>query len=131
LLSDFYEFLNKNPVDKLDEIIDTFGQNRNNKGTITPIMQLMLVLPTKSFYLLPTNVYKLLTGAFKVSKEIEYILNMYKTYFPKTPNRDFIFKNKLFQASLVLSIPNIDTVITLLTSVNVSKDEEERNMLLN
>lgn len=131
LLSDFYEFLNKTNDNNLNQIMEQFATNKNNKLYITPLMQLMLVLPIKSFDLLPKNVYKLLTGSLNVTDEIKYYLTTYKAYFPKNPKRDFIHKNKLFQASLILDIPNIDLVISLLTSVNVSEEEEARNKLNN
>lgn len=127
LLSDLYEFLNKNNNNFLNSIILNFSLNRNNKYEITPLMQLMLVLPVKSFNLLPKKMYEILTNDINQTNELKNLLTLYKSYFPKNPKRDFLNKNKLFQASLILNVPNINLITSLLLSIKVSKEEEQRN----
>lgn len=127
LLSDLYEYLNTTKDEKLNTIMDTFATNKQNRLHITPIMQLMFVLPVKSFSLLPKNMYKLLNETNNVSLDVDQLISAYKSYFPKNPKRDFLHKNKLFQASLVLDMPDIHLIIALLTCIKVSADEESRN----
>ena len=131
LLSDLYEFVNKKSESVLDNIIDVASIVNHNEHVITPIVQLALVLPIKSFYLLPKNIEKLLTGKSSTAvDDLNGMLAAYKSTFPKYPIRDFIGKAKLYQATLIMNMPNVNIVKALLTSVNISSEEAERNIII-
>ena len=92
LLSDLYEYLNKNK-DSLDPIMDTFYKSNINVN-ITPLQQLLVVLPQKSYRLLPFNIKKILN---KSSKNM--LVNEFKIKYlqnTKKIKRDYLNKSKLF-----------------------------------
>ena len=59
LLSDVYKYIENTSDAKLDNIMKRFIIPKNNNNLITPLVQLLLVLPMKSFHLLPTYYQKI------------------------------------------------------------------------
>jgi len=124
MLSDIYEYCVKN-TNILDNIIDTYyGPPKHI--LIHPLEQLLMVLPHKSFNLLPKNIEK-----FVNSKDNNnHLLNQYnKIYFPRNIKRDFINKSRLFQAALLLEIPSINLIRGLICDKKITASEAKRCLI--
>jgi 5'-3' exoribonuclease 1 len=122
LLSDLYEYLNKKIKmnANLNDLFAQFYCNKNKK--ILPIQQLLIVLPEKSFYLLPQNVIKTLNDCSKKNILVNYFK---QEYLPDNKNikRDYLNKTKLYQASLIIKIPKISLINAILSDIEVTNDE--------
>lgn len=121
LLSDLYEYLNRkiSSNTNLDDIFMSFHNKKNKK--ILPIQQLLIVLPKKSFYLLPNNVNKMFDGSNN-NILVKYFMNK---YFPSDNDikRDYLNKTKLYQASLIIKIPKLLIINAILSDIKVTKNE--------
>ena len=123
LLSDFHNFLVSVDNNYLDNIFSAFDVSKNNGKIVSPLMQLMFVLPPKSYHLLPVNVeYALLNNKFLLIK----LFNMMNR---KTLKRDFLFKTKLHQCQIVMNVPDIEMIRLILSNIHVYKSEAKRNLM--
>jgi len=133
LLSDLYTFLNNNQA-SLNNIINTYYGSVKH-FLIHPLEQLLMVLPNKSFYLLPKSIEKFISTntdlkLIKNNYENNHILQQYKKiYFPHNIKRDFLNKSKLFQAQLLLEIPPIDIIRGLIFDKKISVNEAKRSLI--
>jgi 5'-3' exonuclease len=123
LLSDLIDYLtNKIKINKyLDNIINTFHKKRYTH--INPLEQLLLVLPNKSFNLLPKNIEKFL----RTDKSDNDLLNAFNMfYFPKNIKRDLLNKTKMFQSTLILSLPSIELIKGLISEQKILEKDINR-----
>ncbi len=114
LLSQVYDYLEKTDDNELNNIMDKFKDKSNNKMLLNPIVQLLTVLPYKSFNLLPRNVERYIMSD---TNKNNIHVQMFKNTFPDKPKRDFILKSKLHQANFVLDIPEINNTIQLVSDI--------------
>jgi len=124
LLSDLYEYCSKNK-NILNNIMDTYyGPPKHT--LIHPMEQLLMVLPNKSFNLLPKSIEKFLNS----TDHNNYLLTQYKhIYFPNTIKRDFINKSRLFQAALILEIPSLNIIRSLIRDKKITISEAKRCLI--
>jgi 5'-3' exonuclease len=127
LMSDLYEYINKN-IDQLDNLFDCFLTKVNKK--ILPIQQLLIVLPEKSFNLIPNSVKRIFEDNYKSNNEnTNLLIKFYKTVYLKNIEqikRDFLNKSKLYQATLITKIPKLHLINALLANIFVLDDELKR-----
>lgn len=114
LLSQVYDYLEKTDDNELNSIMNKFYKQSNNKMLLNPIVQLLTVLPYKSFNLLPRNVERHIMS--DINKNNIHV-QIFKNTFPDKPKRDFILKSKLHQANFVLDIPEINNTVQLVSDI--------------
>lgn len=127
LMSDLYNYLDRN-MDKLIDIYNIFKPHKPIIRKILPIQQLLIVLPEKSFYLIPTNVTNIFKDEYQ-HKNTKQIIKYFKENYLRNIDdikRDYLNKSKLYQATLIIKIPKLHLINTLLANVYVSKDEINR-----
>ena len=128
LLSDLFEYLNKSDNILLDKTIDMFYNNKVYTK-ITPLEQLLIVLPPKSYNLLPLNIQKMMLS--QDSKNIllnEFIIN----YLPDTKSikRDYLNKSKLYQSNLIFKMPKHIDIIALISDIQITSIEALRSLII-
>jgi len=124
LLSDFHEYLTNN-IDSLNDVMDIY-YNKKSHMLIHPLEQLLMVLPLKSFCLLPKSIEKFVNSN---DNKIHILTNYKKIYFPSVIKRDFLNKSKLFQATLILNIPHIDIIRGLICDKKITVEEADRCLI--
>lgn len=122
LLTDLTKFMRNLQIEDLDEL-DTFYDN-TIYTPITPLMQLLYVLPPKSYALLPQTVKReLINGK-------DRMITIYKRSLPNKPKRDMLHKTKLFQCPITMSMPDIELIRVILADIKVTEEDAERNKLI-
>jgi len=111
-ISDIYEYVNNNKINS-KEIIDKFT---SNSSFLTPLQQLLIVLPPKSNYLLPYK-YRLLMN------------NELKQYYPLRVELDFVMKNKFWQSNPRIEMIDPDIIIEATDKIYLNFDEKNRNKI--
>jgi 5'-3' exoribonuclease 2 len=86
----------------------------NNYKSITPLQQLLMVLPVQSSYLLPQSYQQLM---FKELKDL----------YPKDYELDFLFHKKFWQTLPILPIINPFKIIKYTKNIKLNDDEYQRN----
>jgi len=122
LLTDLVDFLKTKTTTYLDNL-DIF-YNNYNYVPITPLMQLIYVLPPKSYFLLPYNIIKTLT------ESKSNVINIYNQTISTIGKRDMLHKSKLFQCPIVMTMPDIELIRVILSEINITKNDEIRNKLI-
>lgn len=112
-ISDLLEWLLSNP-EKFEEILGTYPLNRCNRGSISPLEQLMLVLPIQSAYLLPRNAKKIMLANQET--------------FPIKFDIDLQDVHKMWQAKPRIPTPNIDFVKGLISTMILDDASRKRNI---
>jgi len=112
-VSDLIEWILAHP-EKFEEIMGTYPLPRCNKGTISPLEQLMLVLPVQSAYLLPRGAKQLMIANPKV--------------FPIKYDIDLQDIGKMWQAKPRIPTPNICAVQSLMSELSLNEDAQQRNV---
>lgn len=114
LISDFSNYINNCSNIHLNSLFDKFHNRINQSTNITPLIQLMLVLPIKSFNLLPREVLTLLE-----TNKNDILIKNYISFFPKSIKHDFLYKTKLFQCPINIKLPLVDVIIGILIDLKV------------
>lgn len=111
-ISDINDYLTNNTF-KSEEINKNFI---NKESTIKPLQQLLMVLPTKSGFLLPQKYRNLMYNELKEHYPIRYEL-------------DFLMKHKFWQAMPKIEMINPDEIIDVTDKIPLTDDERYRNKL--
>lgn len=111
-VSDILEWLLSHR-EKFDEILNKYPLIKCNMGTISPLEQLLLVLPVQSAYLLPRQIKsKMLSNP-----------DIFLTKF----DLDLQDVHRMWQAKPKIPPPNIETCKSIIQNISLNNDELLRN----
>jgi 5'-3' exonuclease len=112
-VSDLIEWILGNQ-DRFEEIMNIYPLTRSNRGTISPLEQLMLVLPVQSAYLLPRGT--------------KHVMLQHPLIFPTKFDIDLQDVGKMWQAKPKIPTPNVPVIKQLLSTISLTKEDEQRNV---
>lgn len=128
LLSDLYKFLICEDKLKLNKLGNRFV--KKTYYPIYPLQQLILILPSSDYNLLPKNICNILSSKNQSIYQYFFIMK----YLPLSLNkliRDKFNKSKLFQSLLVLDIPCIHEINMFIFNISLSQKDINRCLTIN
>ena len=123
LLSDLYKFLITEDKLKLNKLGSRFIKKKYYP--IYPLQQLILILPSSDYNLLPKNICNILSCTKQTIYQY-FFITKYLPFSLETLFRDKFNKSKLFQSLLILDVPNIHEINMFIFNIYLSQEEVNR-----